>query len=377
MESLTTSKISKQDKKPLFSIIIPVYNTERYLAKTLDSVLGQTLTEIEVICVNDGSGDNSLNILKEYAAKDPRIIIINQENQGAGTARNTGLSKASGEYCLFVDSDDFLEANALKTVYNTAKSNAVDVVIFGLNAFNENTGNFTAMDYAIVVDELPVSQVINPSKVPNFYKYVVGFTHCKAYNVQYLQSTGLQFPKIGAHEDMPFTYVACSKTNKAFILPEVLYHYRRQREGSLSDNTNEQYIYMLQALKCFKEDLAKTDCWAENSRNYYNYVLHMVKWKFDTLPTKLKASFVDDLRTEWYQRLGIRSQENYFYIKEEENLFSWTRDHSYLEELVAENARLRSSLKKQKTKNKKLKEQLNKAEQDISKIPSFIKRLFK
>ncbi|MDO4854820.1 MAG: glycosyltransferase [Coriobacteriia bacterium] len=367
---------SHQSEQPLISVIIPVYNTEKYLAATLDSVLCQTLTNIEVICVNDGSADNSLAILKDYANKDSRIVIIDQENQGAGAARNAGLKKVTGKYCLFVDSDDFLGPSALETVYKTAENNTVDVVIFGLNAFNENTGDFAPMDYAIVVDKLPVNQAIDPSKVPNFYKYVVGFTVCKAYNVEYLRSTQLQFPGIGAHEDMPFTYVACSKTNRAFILPEVLYHYRRQREGSLSDSTNEQYLFMLQALECFKNDLVSTNCWAENSRNYYNYVLHMVKWKFDTLPPKLRASFADDLRTEWYDRLGITPQENYFYIKEEEALFSWTRDHSYLEELIGENKRLRSSLKKQKTKNKKLKEQLEKTESSKNQS-SWLKRIFK
>lgn len=367
---------SHQNEKPAISVIVPVYNTEKYLAATLDSILNQTLSSIEIICVNDGSVDNSLAILNEYAAKDPRLVIIDQENKGAGAARNAGLDKATGEYCLFVDSDDFVEANALETVYRTVKTNEADVVIFGLNAFNEDTGEFAPMDYAIVVDKLPVDQIIDPSKVPNFYKYVVGFTVCKAYNVQYLHSTGLKFPGIGAHEDMPFTYVACSKTNRAFILPEVLYHYRRQREGSLSDSTNEQYIFMLQALECFKNDLVNTNCWAENSRNYYNYVLHMVKWKFDTLSPKLRASFVDDLRTEWYDRLGITPQENYFYIKEEEALFSWSRDHSYLEELISENKHLRSSLKKQKTKTKKLKEQLDKVEAQ-KKQGSLLKRIFK
>ena len=93
------------------SVIIPVYNTENYLRECLDSVLAQTLREIEVICVDDGSTDNSLNILKEYQNKDTRIVVLTQENRSAGAARNYGLSIAKGKYLSFLDSDDFLIKN--------------------------------------------------------------------------------------------------------------------------------------------------------------------------------------------------------------------------------------------------------------------------
>lgn len=116
-------------EQPLVSVIIPVYNTEKYLRQCLDSVINQTLKDIEIICVDDGSKDNSLNILKEYQQKDNRIIILQQQNQYAGVARNNGLKIAKGKYLSFLDSDDFFELNMLKEMYDRAESDQSDVVV--------------------------------------------------------------------------------------------------------------------------------------------------------------------------------------------------------------------------------------------------------
>lgn len=113
------------------SIIIPVYNVEPYLHECLDHVIHQTLKEIEIICVNDASTDNSLNVLKEYAERDSRIQILDQKvNNGLSISRNIGANCAVGEYIYFLDSDDFIELNTMEKLYNHAKSYMVDVVVF-------------------------------------------------------------------------------------------------------------------------------------------------------------------------------------------------------------------------------------------------------
>ena len=110
------------------SIIIPVYNCEKYLEECLDSVLRQTLKEYEIICVDDGSTDCTIDILKKYAEQDFRIKVLHQKNQGAGVARNLGLKHAEGEYIAFLDSDDYyLDTDALMCMYEICKKNDVDV----------------------------------------------------------------------------------------------------------------------------------------------------------------------------------------------------------------------------------------------------------
>ena len=122
------------------SVVIPVYNIEDYLSECLDSIVNQSLEDIEIICVNDGSTDGSLDILKEYESKDSRVKIISQENKGIGNARNTALEYAKGEYVYFIDGDDTLELDALERLYDLNIEKNADFIIFKISNFNEETG---------------------------------------------------------------------------------------------------------------------------------------------------------------------------------------------------------------------------------------------
>ena len=117
---------------PHISVIVPVYNTEKYLSRCLDSICGQTYRNLEILCVNDGSTDGSAAILDAYAAKDPRIRIFNQPNAGLAAARNTGLQQAKGKWITGVDSDDYLEPDAYEYALKT-EAEDVDIICFGTN----------------------------------------------------------------------------------------------------------------------------------------------------------------------------------------------------------------------------------------------------
>ena len=129
------------------SVIIPVYNTENYLKKCLDSVLAQTLKEIEIICVDDGSTDKSLDIVKRYQEIDNRFIILKQNNQFAGAARNNGLKIARGEYIAFLDADDFYVTNALEQLYEKAKRYKLDFIKGRFYYLNDKNNDIYESDY--------------------------------------------------------------------------------------------------------------------------------------------------------------------------------------------------------------------------------------
>lgn len=111
------------------SVIIPAYNAEKYIKMTVESIINQTLKEIEVIIINDGSTDNTLSIINELEKKDDRIIIINNENKGVSYSRNIGIKKSRGEYLAFIDADDWIEKNYLKDTYNIAEKQELDIVL--------------------------------------------------------------------------------------------------------------------------------------------------------------------------------------------------------------------------------------------------------
>ena len=137
---------------PLISIVTPVYNTEKYLSECLDSIFAQTMPDIELICVDDGSTDNSLNILKDYQKKHKNLKVISQKNGGPGVARNTGIDNATGKYICFWDSDDIFEPDALEKLYNQAEKNKADITICRMQMFNTQTGQIIPIPLSIRSD---------------------------------------------------------------------------------------------------------------------------------------------------------------------------------------------------------------------------------
>ena len=135
--------------KTAVSVIIPAWNASSYLRQCLDSVTSQTLTDIEIICVDDGSTDDTSDILCEYAEKDTRISVIRQENRGAGAARNNALKYAKGKYLSFLDADDFFEPEMLEKSYAAAEKNQADIVVFGCDYYSEANDRFRSCPNSI------------------------------------------------------------------------------------------------------------------------------------------------------------------------------------------------------------------------------------
>ena len=187
---------------PKISVIVPVYNVEKYLGECLDSIINQTLKEIEIICVNDGSIDNSLSILKEYASKDIRIKIIDKENEGLGYTRKVGLNNATGEYILFCDSDDYyVELTAFEELYNYIEKVKVDIVIFDFIQKDENTKKINN-----VSDTYDQNVVFTHRNIENIFDHVA-LCWQKIYSRDFLTKyDDWYFPKHVKYEDVPFHY---------------------------------------------------------------------------------------------------------------------------------------------------------------------------
>lgn len=209
--------------QPLVSLIIPVYNVEQYLRECLDSVCNQTYKNLEIICIDDGSTDCSLTILKEYAQKDSRIILLSQPNAGQAAARNKGLKIASGEWLGGVDSDDYLELDAIEKCISYATSD-IDVIHFATRLFNENyeTINESWIEMRLS-GKIKISDTLIPQIQPHFVD--------KLWRSSLIRHSGVQFPIGCIFEDLCFTWSILTTANNIYCLPEKLYHYRR-RAGS-------------------------------------------------------------------------------------------------------------------------------------------------
>ena len=205
------------------SIVIPVYNVEQYLRDCLDSVLKQTMPDWEAVCVNDGSTDWSSVVLEEYAGKDNRIKVIVKSNGGLSSARNTGLDAAKGEYVLFLDSDDWLEPNALQTLADHLDGE--DMVCFSGRRFFEETGAYHPADSLSEKDYLTGMDYYNENALQHRdFAFVCAVL--RLYNRSFLVEHGLRFKEGIFHEDNLFTPQTCYYAHRVKVIDKCLYNYR-------------------------------------------------------------------------------------------------------------------------------------------------------
>lgn len=217
------------------SVIVPVYNAEKYLVRSIESIIGQSHKNLEIILVNDGSTDNSLSICREYSEKDPRIKIITQENSGAGLARSTGLQNATGKFVIFVDSDDYLHSTAIEKCLAAQKENNADLVMFG--RFNRNP-NGEIIPKSIPTDKLYFKgeEVVDLLSGLFTYKRGIGIS-CwgKMFNLDIINSNNIRFysERRLLSEDAFFMLQIFAHLDSVCIIPESLYYYC-ENENSLS-----------------------------------------------------------------------------------------------------------------------------------------------
>ncbi len=301
------------------SVIIPVYNVENYLRQCLDSVVNQTLREIEIICVNDSSTDGSLAILEEYAQKDDRIQVITQPNAGAGAARNRGMDLAKGEYLSFLDSDDFFEPAMLEKAYNLAEQNRADFVVYKSDQYHTEENKFVPVSWAVREQEIPPYPVFNYRQLTdNVFKVFVGWAWDKLFSREFVKKHQLRYQEQRTSNDMLFVFSAIVLAQRISLLPEVLVHQRRDSKDSLSKTRENSWWCFHDALLALRERLQKEGLYPELEKDFINYALHFTLWNYNTLAEPTKHTLKEKLAAEWLEELGIAGKPGeYFYNQKE------------------------------------------------------------
>ena len=186
------------------SVIVPCYNSEKFLKETLDNLLGQTLREIQIITVNDGSKDSTADIIAEYAKNDRRILYVHQDNAGVSAARNNGIERAEGKYIMFLDSDDLFSENALECMYNSLEETGADMGICRIMRFGYGGNEFNPI----------VDSFVNEKEIDCYDKRLLwNFLPCnKCYRTELLQKSGVRFPPLRYSEDGAFSMQFIYKT---------------------------------------------------------------------------------------------------------------------------------------------------------------------
>lgn len=211
---------TKNCADPKVSIIIPVYNVEKYIERCIQSILSQTSNEWEAIIVNDGSTDDSLNIIHGLIGKDPRFRVINKSNGGAASARNVGLEEARSEYITFVDSDDSLEKTYVETLLGTMQSASCDIILSGMRVRE--------------CDRLPGIVGLHKFNPFLFFKYCDGGPCAKLFRKEIIDAYHIRFPEdMAVAEDLVFLGSYTLHVKTYFVVPQILYYYYLDNDSSL------------------------------------------------------------------------------------------------------------------------------------------------
>lgn len=233
------------------SIIVPVYNVEQYLQKCLDSILSQTLSDIEVICVDDGSTDNSLKILYDYQRKDNRIHVVSQENAGPGAARNKGIELSQGEYIGFVDADDFIEKDMYRKMVSRAEKYNADIVIANSYLYFDKTMDKQIFRDMTLFTKFENEEYFTAKQHPQILT-IVGMWD-RLFRKSFVNQISFSNPVGRFYEDHFPSFQSSVLANRISVIKEPLYYYRQQREGSTVNREAKFDSYKFDFLKDYQE----------------------------------------------------------------------------------------------------------------------------
>lgn len=261
------------------SVIAPVYNVDKYVGECIKSVCEQTLTDIELIVIDDGSTDNSAAVCEKWAEKDPRVKLIRQPNQGVSVARNRGIKESCGEWIAFIDSDDWIEPNYIQVLYETAVKSYADISICGFyfdypdevvprRHFEKNMIFKGRDDISQIQIQILAKKM---SRIKNNSGDRIGAPWCKLYNADFIKQNGLGFvPNLKRSQDVVFNLYAFEQAQTIAYKNLPLYHYRINEESVCSKFTKQILINVDMYLKEMQEFIAKyhrDDCKFQDAFN--------------------------------------------------------------------------------------------------------------
>lgn len=236
---------------PKVSVIVPIYNREKYISDTIDSLLSQTLADIEIVCVNDGSTDGTKKILEQYSKKDSRVAVVNKENGGASSSRNAGLERASANYVMFCDSDDLFAPSMCKEMVNAIEKSQADLAMCEIDIRYDAHSEIKSSDDAYYCLKFSGQTTINDEVIRKTDASICD----KIFRKDIIQKYGIRFPEGLNNEDYYFYNSYMSVSNMAYYVNKKLYHYIRHDVSIMSDNFDQnQYSpdHLLVAEELFK-----------------------------------------------------------------------------------------------------------------------------
>lgn len=316
-----------ENKNPKVSVVMPVYNAEKTIGQALECLTKQTLKDIEIICINDGSKDKSLNILKQWAKKHNNIRIYSQKNKGAGAARNRGLDLANGKYIIFLDADDLFKHKMLEKLYTKATQTKSEIVIFEYDEMRSyDNVNLEITNWKNLNSRLITKNIFT---YKDLGKNIFAFTYFQSWNKFYLRDflvkNDIRFQEIRYFEDLDFVYSSLIIAKRISVLYDKLLLYRNlQTTKTLSKYGKRTKGYFGKAFTKLQQSIKEKSDWEYLKRNYINQMAEIYFIEYHN--TKIQYNNKNDQKeiitnnsdnlVQILKDIGIKDlKQNYFYSK--------------------------------------------------------------
>lgn len=318
---MDTEKYFENSLVPKVSVIVAVYNAESFLEECMRSIVSQTLKDIEIICVDDGSTDASLEMLKRYQKHDDRIRIIHQENQGAGAARNHGMHAARGEYLSFLDADDFFEPTMLEEAYTHAAEENTDICVFAANVFEQDTGRKRPCTWAFRKQFFPVGEIFNPADLKyrdNLFRMFNGWAWDKLFKREFIRKKGIEFQNLRTTNDMFFVFFALANAKSIYAFERVLANQRINVNSSLSRTREKSWDCFYHALLLLQKKLQEEELYSIYKKAFLNWCLNFSLWQYNSIQGAMKEKVYFLLKYNVFTELHVAKypKEIYYSTKE-------------------------------------------------------------
>lgn len=298
------------------SVVIAVYNGEKYLQQCMDSILAQSLHEIEIICVNDGSTDSTPSILESYARIDSRVKVFHIPNGGAGAARNFGMHYARGQYLSFLDADDFFEKSMLKKAYDKAVQFDCDIVLFGCDLYDQQTNRLSKAAWTVKKNYLPNKNPFNRNDIPEYiFSFTVGWAWDKLFKNDFVRRNGLKFLEQNIFEDTYFTCLACSLANQIYYLDEVLAHYRTNTSTSLSSSKGKYVDLIPNSFRSIRNRLEQEGLYAQLEKGFVNRLIEALFDVFLNTEGEPRERLYNQIKDMYLKEFAISGREDSFFFR--------------------------------------------------------------
>lgn len=289
--------------KPKVSVIIPVYNVEEYIVKCLNSVINQTLKDIEIICINDGSTDNSYAILKELAQQDDRIILINKENEGQGIARNIGIEQARGEYISFVDPDDTINPDMLKSMYEQGKNLNSDIVFCDILYLQEWSGKVWKYQFLqkaessvkMVPISLPSGTNIDKKDIYQTLLVSPCYSCNRIYKTELLKSYNIKYSSIRCFEDVIFILKSYVVAERISYIDTPFYYYLLRKTSTLR-SLKQRHLQLLSVIREIHDYISEKGLSDILALNFSYFVTMNALWGGWNSTQEVKKVFASELK---------------------------------------------------------------------------------